>query len=635
MKSKYRWLLGLLLCAGGCTEGPGDSPGGLGTEALFELLDTDGRTQSGFYALPFPNDLRRDTDGTISLKGHQRSTALIEEYLQVIDDTVEGFGSSSPVFFRFAGPIDPGSLPASPEASRDEDASMYLVNIDPGSPHRGERTPLRFRFETRSAREIEANWLAALPYPGFALRPLTTYAAVVTRRVKDIAGDAVTPSADMKRVLGGEAATDAYAPLLAWLDEPGGDDRDDVASAAVFTTRDPTTIVRRARAVVYRDAPEPAPRNVTLVSEHEGYSLHKGIYDGPLFQEGTIPYDSAEDGGRIIVDAAGDPVYQRSQEIRFAVSLPPGPPPAQGWPLVIYTHGTGGGHLSFHHDGTARRMAAEGLAVLSHDAIHHGTRAPAGTQPELAFFNFFNPYAAVTNVQQGAIDNYQLVRLARTLTVMRAAQAHSFDAERLYYMGHSQGALTGVPFLPFEPDIDGVVISGGGSLLYLSLLHKTEPLDVSQLVKTLIPEPDLDEFNTILGLLQLYADPGDSVNYAPLLAAEPVADVAPKSVFISQGFVDLFTPVVSIAALGVAARATPVEPVLEPVQGFALAGIDPVAPPVTGNLNGETVVFLQYQAPVSRDGHFVVFDVPRAQTQHAVFLGSMARQGAATLVEVR
>ena len=68
-------------------------------------------------------------------------------------------------------------------------------------------------------------------------------------------------------------------------------------------------------------------------------------------------------------------------------------------------------------------------------------------------------------------------------------------------------------------------------------------------------------------------------------------------------------------------------------QGFALRGQAPLSPPVTHNLGAHTGVFVQYRAPTGSDGHFVVFRVEAARRQSTQFLGTLARTGAATLVE--
>ena len=107
---------------------------------------------------------------------------------------------------------------------------------------------MSFEYGTQT---IGPNRLVVRPYPGFPLADATTYALVITNRVGDVA-----PSGDwssLRAKSGGNAAIvaarEVYAPLFAWLDEPGGDERDDVVSAAVFTTQHATDIMPAIRKV--------------------------------------------------------------------------------------------------------------------------------------------------------------------------------------------------------------------------------------------------------------------------------------------------------------------------------------------------------------------------------------------------
>jgi predicted esterase len=608
--------------------------------AIFQL-PRPGVAETDFYDLPFPNDLRRRDDGTIDLAAHPRPNPLVGRYLDTFEVKVDGFGTNAAAFFRFSGRIDPRTLPDTPDEARQQDASVYLVDVDPDSPERGERVPLRFRFEHYAGEFIGTNWLSVLIYPGFPLRPSTTYAAVVTRRVRATDGTDVTRDPDMDEVLAGGAGDDTvlkarmlYEPLLTWLDAPGGDERADVVSAAVFTTQDPTWLMGRLRDIVYRDAPEPQARQIRFGGDYDDFLLYEGVYDGPNFQSGEPPY--LEGGGEILFDDAGDPIIQRMEPIRFAVSIPKqGEMPQAGWPVVLYAHGTGGSFRSFVHDHTAARMAAQGLAVLSIDQVLHGPRNQNGGNVELAFFNFDNPVAARDNVRQGALDDFQLVRLARNLTIAPrhpGAKRYELDGDRLYFMGHSQGGLTGPPFLAYEPLIQGAVLSGAGGLIYYSLINKTEPVDITVIIGSFIRDVPLDEFNPMLAMVQMFIEAADPANYARLLVREPVPGVGAKDIFQSEGFIDHYTPPPDIEALGVAIGASPVSPILQPVEGFTLRGLQALDPPVTDNLGGRTAVFLQYNEVPDSDGHFVVFDVPAAQKQHAEFLGTLAREGRATLV---
>ena len=602
------------------------------TTALFDLPRA-GVTQAGYYALPFPNDLRRRADGTLDLDEHIRPNAVVDLYLETFAANNHGFSTNGAIFVRFDADIDTASLPATPVDSVDPAASVYLVDVDPSSPARGERTPVRLKFESHDGESIGPHRLSALPYPGFPLRSSTTYALVVTDRVADASGLSVAASPDMQAVLASgsaDAAVDGarvvYAPLLVWLDEPGDDERDDVAAAAVFTTQDATSLMGRARQVIWRDVAEPVAREVALTWSDEVLSIYEGVYDGPNFQTGDPPFRRFGDGGEILVDAAGDPIVQRMETIRFAVSVPAGSTPAAGWPITLYSHGTGGDYKSFVQDGTAARLGAQGLAVISIDATLHGTRSPSGTPAEDVFYNWLNPVAGRDNNRQAAIDEFQLVRLARSLTV---GADTTFDPDRLSFMGHSQGGVSGPLFLAYEPLVTGAVLSGAGGVLYLSFLYKEGAIDI---VSSIVRDFPLDEFNNIFALVQMFMDVTDPINYARLLVREPPPAVQPKDIYQSEGFVDQYTPALTSEALAVAIGLSPVEPVIHSVDGFAMRDIALLTAPVEGNMAGHTGVFLQYESAPGDNGHFVVFDVEAAQRQHAAFLGTLARDGRATLV---
>ena len=78
--------------------------------------------------------------------------------------------------------------------------------------------------------------------------------------------------------------------------------------------------------------------------------------------------------------------------MRFALTVPPGTTPAAGWPICIYAHGTGGDYRSFIDDGTALRLAKQGIAVISTDQVLHG----------MAVFD-----AVVRSAQSGRIETVE------------------------------------------------------------------------------------------------------------------------------------------------------------------------------------------------------------------------------------
>ena len=606
------------------------------TTALFDADDPD-----DFYALPFPNDVRRKPDGTLDLARFPTNSLIVDSY-RAAAERLDGFGLNQAVYARFDGALDPASLP-DPAASVTERASVYLVDVDPASPARGERTPIIATFRAAPTQTLGGDHLVVRPFPGFGLVEGTTYALVVTRRVRGGNGDPVLPAAAFvaARGVGGDAAIDAaYAPLWAWLDEPGGDERADVVSATVFTTQRATAIVPAVRRAVLA-APAPVAADVMQTAVRSSYDVFTGAYEAPNFQVGDVPYRNPP-SGRIEVD--GDAaVVQRMERMRFALTVPHGDTPAAGWPVALYQHGTGGGFQSFIGDGTAEALALRGIAVISTDQVLHGPRNPGG-DAEIDYFNFSNPYAMRDNAIQGVADAFSQLRLVHGLTIededeeAGTTRTITFDPARVYFFGHSQGGLTGPGFVAFEPSVTGAVFSGTGGILYLSLLAKTKPLDIPMLVETFVRDDPIDEDNPTLAMVQMWVERSDGANYAPLMARRPPPGedgqpLAPSNVFQTEGFYDLYTPNPAIQAFAVALGADVVDlPGRQDVAGLALRGGTVRAAPFSGNLGGVTVALGQYAQRQGSDGHFVVFDIAAASRQTSHFLGTLAATGTAVVV---
>ena len=359
-----------------------------------------------------------------------------------------------------------------------------------------------------------------------------------------------------------------------------------------------------------------------------------GTYTAPNFQTGTVPYTSS--GGEIQVGSDGNAVVQRMEAMRFALTVPNGPVPATGFPFVIYQHGTGGDYQSFIEDGTADRLAGQGLAVISTDKVLNAVRDPGNPSGE-DFFNFTNPYAARDNALQGIADAYSQMRLAEgmSLDVGSGSDARviTVDPQRLMFFGHSQGGLTGPGFVASEPSLSGAVLCGTGGVLYLSVLYKTNPVDFRTLIEALLDDANVDETTPELAMLQTWLERADTVNMAPLMVRAPLPGITPRNIFQSEGYTDSYAPNPCLEAFATAIGGDIVQTAnAMPIDGLTLRGRQVLAPPVHGNLNGATAVLAQYDMAPNSDGHFVVFEVPAAEAQSSQFLGTLAATGTATVV---
>ncbi len=659
-------------------------------EALNQLTDVH------YLDHPFPSDIRRDPDGHVHLGGMLNSTlnVIVQQYQDATIGLLDGFSPAAAAYFTFDGDLDTTLFPPTPPDALSPSSVIQLIDVDPASPELGKRKLLEWYF-----RNVEGGlyWvphtLAVSPAHGYPLRPSTRYALVVTQDARSLDGGAVLPSKDLLEVLellptsGHSKPThDLFAPGVAEL-ENVGITRDRIAQLTVFTTNDPTAELFRVIDDVKTDFPAPTiePSSWTFVSKNLFSEIYEGVYGpAPNYQAGLLPFVNPGDGGGFVFDANGHPVLQSTFNMRFSLVVPTQsncPMPAQGYPLALYAHGTGGSFESVWRElgGFGTTLPPKCIAAMGVDQIFHGARpgAPPPNDPnyendvDLLFFNLVNPIAARTNGRQGAVD---VVQQARLFTETQATippiitignREISFDKSKLLFVGHSQGGVNGPLFLAADDQTRGGVLSGTGAMITVALLEKTlPPPSVAGAVRTLLGldsadySDELNLFHPIINLAQTIVDTTDPLHYMPYIISNPRHGIA-KSIYQTEG-------IQTGSACQVATAATDCPPAwtCDPVQLLCQLG-DDYAPPhgiefasvalglprelpgvrtiaadgwggimdvhvpangLAGNLaNGKASGVLgQFPPAPGSDGHFVVFDVPACQQQAAQFLANLA-----------
>ena len=640
-------LLAALLCAcGGTTEVPIT-----GTRARFDLRGLDAAT-ADFYALPFPSDLRRDGVG-LALAGfpNPEASALLDAYLAALHDSVVGFGASSPLYVGFDGAIDPASLPQTPAASLAHDSSVQLIDLDQASGSAGARTPLEVKYFDQPTLFVAAHTLAVRPVPGTPLFPGHKYALVVFGSVRDVAGKPVVADDLTRRALGrwesnspaSDKAIAITAPFLLWAHRTQFP-VDSVSLVSVFTVQDTTGVMAKARAQVQLLVPPAATGLAALPDSAAAPHLHAfaGRFPVSNFQQGDPPYLAK--GGGFVYDGQGYPLPQRTESVRFALTLPRGRAPSGGFPIVLYAHGTGGSYLSCLQEGLADDLASRGVATLTMDQVLHGPRNPGcdenaagyGSCVGTAYFNFINLYAGRDNGRQGGIDLFQLVRLAHTLQIPSGLHPEGLtaplDAGHLAFLGHSQGGLTGAPFLAAESELKGAALSGTGGVLAITILKRIDPINFKQLAEQLLGifgKEELEPFHPVLALVQTFIEPADPINYARHFQQVPL-NGSNMDLLLTEGLLDPYTVPETSEALGAAALLDIGGAAVHQGPAFALLGLRVLPLPLSGNvaLPGGKRVGALLQFP--DDGHFAIFDNRQARCNVMGFLTS-SLAGAATV----
>lgn len=619
-----RALLGLAaLLLAACDPGP---PGG----GAVPMVEGD-----GFFDRPWPSDTRL-LDGHPDLAGfpHEGDYALVDDYLAAAD-MVDGFGTNSPLYVRFEGAIDPALLPT-PEESLDlRRSNVLLLDVTPGSPTRGEAVPLQFEWSPDATAWKPGNLLAAAPVFGFPLAPGTTYALLFRAPL-------VAPPPLGRPFVG------SVSPLFAdAADTVTGLDLDPerFSLAVVFTTQDPLAETARiARAIHEEIAAPPFEPELDLVASRDEYELYTGHVLLPVWQWGERPYHDA--GGGFRFDEAGRPLVQQWERVEFALTVPHGPMPEGGWPVVLYAHGTGGDQFTFCQTGAVEEegtvMAREGVAMIGVSQPLHGDRSTPDTNVDLDTFNFYNPEAGRTNFRQGALDQVYLANLLTvrqpSFTVDRKTNIR-LDPRAVAFFGHSQGGLVGALATPF---FDGQVrasgMSGAGGGLSMTILLRKDPVDIALILAALL-EFDEDEalstFHPVVGLVQTLVEATDPLNYAPAWYTLPAHDGAvPTPILLTEGMEDAYTPPVTTEALAAAARAPIAGPAASDPVALDLRGLSTLALPAADNAptwDGGLVTAGLGQFP--GQGHYAIYDDRTARRFYRNFLVAALEGGAPVLDE--
>ena len=640
----------------------------------YEIPRTD---VTEFFRLPYPNDVRI-RNGRVSLEGFPLPGPGLLDFdpvARIVDaieaDTAPGFSLIPTVFFRFSAGIQFSSIEASGES-----ANLHFVNIDPdsggykaGQSYRWSATDGGTKYVCRRYLTVEASSRAPLA-------PNTTYAVFMTTGIQDKNGKLMGPDVDLSLMLSNArpsdaveaAAWDAMQPLRDYLAEEDTPSADSIIGATLFTTRDVSSTLQQLRQAV-QDAPQATVSDLTLCDGATNSPCDDGSDSAracpaeptagidevhmkvsmPVVQTGTRPY--LDSGGQLATGTDGLPALNGTEDVCVSLSIPKtAAMPPNGWPLMLYGHGTGGNFRSGVKDVGAVLSSVTtsddpsdpvevGVAVAGWDGVMHGPRRGAtDIDPGTLYFNFSNPEAARGNGFQGATDVFALTRLFKDLVIAAADSPTGseirFDAGHIGLTGHSQGSTSGPLAAPYEPDLGLTVWSGAGAALSVSLANKRSPVDVASGLSIALSEINdqglipVSESHPVVRLVQQYFDPIDPLHHARYAFRNILEDQKAKHTLLVYGVGDSFTPnettEIFASALGVDHVTSDTSDSFGPTQ---------VPPPVSGNkaagaITGGVVV----HAPDGYDGHFVLFQNPSAIVQYQQFVATWLARGTPVIV---
>lgn len=514
-----------------------------------------------FFSRPWPSDDRFLEEGYPDLDTwpNPSENPLIDKFLEEAKK-LDGFGTNSPIHFQLDGEPDLSLLPEEID-SLDEDAVIHLVDIDPDSPYRGERFPIRWDFQKEKTNWQPANFLSIAPTWGFPLRPNTQYAIVFT-------SDFLIPEFDYEEIAEDteHALHSKYKSLFEvwdYLDyEP-----EDIGVTTIFTTQTPMKdLINISKRIDEELSLPPLTQELIWIKEGNGCQIYDGQLLIPLWQYGDKPY--ASEGGYFGMDQNGRPIVFDWELVNFRVSVPNSEMPSDGYPVAIYSHGTGGSWEGFANNSNefepSTQLAKAGLVGFGISQPLHADRGE-GQDPELYSFNYLNPASARTMFRQGAADQIYLAKLL-------SSQAHelifegntiTLNPEKVNYVGHSHGGEVGALALPFMGKyLDSAVLSGAGAGLSITLMERQmgtgTGLTIQELLETAIslsPNEELSPFHPMIGFVQMLAEVTDPLNYSRYWFSDSgYWTQKPVSVLMTEGLTDEYTPPKSIEIMAATAK---------------------------------------------------------------------------------
>ena len=574
--------------------------------------------------VPFPSDLFSAEDPA-TLTGRRVHLAeensfadsMFQDYpsLRAQLNELDGFGTTAGLVFALSDEIGareiqgaeaatapPPSLSGGPASTITTDSAIVLLGIEEGSPDYARPIPLLVEYVSDASAEGVGQHLI-IAEPAVPLRPKTTYAAALTRRLTDLQGACVAPSEATRRLVSGLDAErfgrlGALAPEALHLLREGGFIRDpgDVTALTVFTTQSIEEEIVQAVETLLEQATSEPPRVV------EGSLVFTPGTDGVAVEvRGTFPATRYLNDHGVFVIEDGQPVAQGVDELEFLLTIPETTSEHQPpFPLVIHNHGLVGD--KDEDMGMKYAQARAGFATIAIDAVMHGSRMLSTGMDITNFFGIdmdagsFDMPAARDNFRQTYLDNVALGELASDLSgtdflpLGAPDGLPEIEASPLYLTGHSLGASIGAAVTALSPRVAIVnLCAGGGGVLNILLRGEVFNLFVIALAPEGTTDADLRRF---FPLLQTLMERGDPANYARLVTSEPLtgSGCTFKHVLFQEVEADTFVPNITNELLSRGLGLAHVRPVEHEVYG--LPSMD--EPMAMNHENDVTAGFFQF-----------------------------------------
>ena len=480
-------------------------------------------------AFPFPADFYLEEADTPT--GHRvaiAQNALPDALLSETFSSLDGWSRMPVILSQFPGGVDPGSLPnpADPSASLADDSAVWLINATTG-----ERVPVLAEVDA-TTKLIERQSLIVRPQ--IALDWSTTHVVIIKTTLRAADGSEL-PVRDTFRALRDEIPTDSNT-VEQWrlpfetvnqVIYDQGLEREEVLLAWSFTTGSQEAVTTPMLSMV--DSMMDASLGAFAVDEvtsNDANAIVRGHFDAPNF----IGPD-----GTLVLDADYRAIAQGTYEVPVQVTVPVTVTEAR--PVILFGHGF------FASIDEPTWSSLQGL-MQPNQFTAVTTDFPGFREDDLIATtgvlggDVNRIDEVVAQNMQGQANFAALARLLQdglddTIEVDHGDGAFKpLDADRLTYMGTSNGGTQGFTIMSTTPHIEhGVLVVPGGAMAHM-LERATQWNTLGGLLKNQFDDPR--ELQMVIGLSQTQLDPMDGINFVDHMLADPFPGRPEKTVVIHE-----------------------------------------------------------------------------------------------------
>lgn len=682
---------------------PAEGPAGESDEAKMDRMMND------FYSFPFPSALRTDEYGREDIRYYPMPSGdsilkvvsnipVLNKITDIIPALVEraqterkGFSPIGANYFRTTVSLDQKEFPEPAETIK-PDSCYQMINVEKTSRHYGERVPLYITNHRGAKTGVWAsNTLVLRPVPGAGANPGDRYVTVITDCLTSN-GHPINMSNKLRYILEKAAPEEINSKMAYYVDqlkdlETSGKLGFKVKDIRAMTGYQVMDVAKemdqiaadlKGRGHINTDNKGVAIGQWSTTTSSgwstAGYNAYifRGTFTTANYVDGSYPY-TGNGEGQITFDENGKLVSQAKEEtVNYSIIIPRTPMPANGYPIAVYGHGTGGDadtHCRYYNDegivlinggggygiyNKPPKDTAVPMAMIGFDAHLQGKRGNGDivNATDLVMMILKNPVVIRESWRQTVIDMLVLYDILDNKKLILPPLPDSKDGKNVIfdnsyglYMGHSQGSQEGGMLLGLTGSIKNAFLSAGGAGIILSFVDLHPDLSKIQVVGEILNGKSVaDIVGFILGLddgdisydsfitnhiIQALVDPLDPLNYTRRFILEPPNGWEPKNIAQTIALGDQDTPQTAQFAMISSEGLPPIGDLYEVTEPMKLAGFTKstgasVHNNIT-NLDGKKVTGASMQFIYTGDDnpHFAIYHMESARMAFVNFFHSV------------